>query len=338
MTMLRVVAVAAAAAMTTVLGVAPAEAVPGWHATLLPLPEGHPNATGYLTGTDGKGGYAGAFAIGDTMQVVTWKDGKPTIRGLPAGFTSANVFDQNNSGVVLLNAWDVRTGESRIFTLDDRGFHQVPLPMGYSAGSSQAINDRGDILGFVWSETSTRSETVVWPVLGVGPMIVPLAEGESAKDLDDDGAVLVNAGGSSYLWRNGEVRKLEVPSGHARVYGQAVRKGAVAGFATPRGLEERKGFVWAAPGTPQELPEAAVGEWINASGLIGGRLPLPQTSDGPPAAWQGTKFLGKLPLPDGFARAKVNAVGDDGAIVGVVTNGWPDDGGSPVVWRQVGIG
>lgn len=55
-----------------------------------------------MFGTDGKGGYAGELAIDDHIQVVTWRDGKVSVRGVPSGYQDAHVIDQSGAGTVLL--------------------------------------------------------------------------------------------------------------------------------------------------------------------------------------------------------------------------------------------
>ena len=73
----------ALAVLGTVITGAPAAAAPaGWQLTLLPMPAGHEDSSGYFTGTDGRGGYSGFIQVKDGAQVVTWTDGRPTLRGL----------------------------------------------------------------------------------------------------------------------------------------------------------------------------------------------------------------------------------------------------------------
>jgi hypothetical protein len=327
--------VAVAVMTTTTLGAAPAGAVPGWQATLLPLPVGHPEASGFLTGTDGKGGYSGNFYIDEGMQVITWRDGKPSLRGTPAGYDWPSVDDQNSAGTVLVTATDTTTGGYGMFTLDDGGYRPVAPPIGYTSAGAVAINSRGDILGTAWKDDSTKFVTVLWPVLGVGPMVIPDETGEYPVDLDDDGTILFTSDGHASVWRNGQADKLAIPAGFDAISGSKIRNGAIVGYARGSAVA---GILWSTPGDPKPLEASGSAQAINASGLIAGELPPDLGSAyGPPAAWHNTTFLGKLPMPDGFERGHVYAVGDDGAITGFVSNRPLDEGGAPVVWHHVGI-
>jgi hypothetical protein len=337
-TMLRSGALVAAVVLTTVLGAVPAGAEPGWHATLLPLPDGAPDASGFLTGTDGKGRYSGHFYIGDGMQVITWDRGEPTLRGAPPGHSWPSAVEQNSVGTVLVGALDDETGASAIFTLDDQGYRQVEPPAGYTSASAVAINDRGDIVGTAWTDDSTKQVTVLWPVLGVGPVVIPSGVDVYPTDLDDDGTILFSSPGRGYLWRQGQVEDLAVPDGFDAIYASAIRNGAVVGYATSR-TADVTGFLWSTPQAPKQLDGSGGAHAINKSGLIAGKLPPDLGSAyGPPAVWRQTAFLGKFPMPDGYARGLTYAVGDDGAIVGFASNRPLDEGGAPVVWSQWDIG
>ncbi|MEC3982751.1 hypothetical protein [Amycolatopsis sp. H20-H5] len=330
-TRVRAGALITAVAAATTLSTLPAEAAaaPAWAATLLPLPAGYPNASGFLTGTDGHGGYAGEFLIGDTSQVVTWTGGKPTVRGVPAGFEFASVRDENSSGVVLGYAIDYDTGHSQTFTLDGNGFHVLPVPAGYDSAYGVAINNRGDVLAQLVTDDPAKSATALWPALGNGPVVIPNAHrSEVAADLDEDGTILLNYDDhGAFLWKDGVSRDLTVPAGDQYLYASAIKNGSVVGSGAT-------GLLWRTPDDPEALPDSDSARAVNASGLIVGRQPQPSTPYGPVAAWQGTTALGRLPMPEGYAKGSGYAVGDDGTIVGVTSNGPLDEGGVPVVWRS----
>ncbi|MFD8494365.1 hypothetical protein [Amycolatopsis sp. NPDC059657] len=326
-TMVRAGSVLAAVAAGVAAGVMPAGATTeaSWYPVLLQLPDGYPNATGYLTGTDGKGGYAGEFAIGDTSQVVTWTNGRPTVRGVPDGYEFASVADENGSGVVLGNAIDYDTGLSRGFTLDSHGFHLLPPPSGLSGSvDAVSINDRGDVVGAIGDQTNRQ--TVLWPALGSGPVVIPNKPDVYPRDLDQDGTILFNSDSGPFLWRSGVTTKLAKPGDYT--YVSSIRNGSVVGRAGDHG------YLWQTPGTPVELPGGSEAHEIGKSGLISGRLPIPNAPYGPLAIWQGTNPLGKLPLPTGFKGGSAYAIGDDDVIAGIVSNGPLDEGGVPVVWQR----
>ncbi|QYN25084.1 hypothetical protein [Amycolatopsis sp. DSM 110486] len=328
---LRALAVAAAAVVVTGLGAVPASAET-WHATLLPLPKGHEDATGFLMGTDGHGGFAGEFAIDGTSQVVTWTNGQPTVRGLPAGYEFARVVDENSSGVVLGDAVDYDTGLSRGFLLDGNGFHLLPEAPGYVGSQATALNDRGDVLALLFADDPAKDAVALWPVLGQGLVIVPhTGEWADARDLDEDGTVLF----SDHLWKNGGSTPLTLPAGYSSAFALAIRDGVVVGFANPDGPPPSQAFRWTAPDRPEPLPQGDQARFVNSTGLSAGQLPnLTTPNAGAPFAWQDTTPLGKLPLPDGYRSGDVHSVGDDDTIGGIVSNGPLDEGGAPVIWER----
>lgn len=327
--MLRAGTVLAALAAGVAASVLPAGATTeaSWYPVRLQLPDGYPDATGYLTGTDGKGGYAGEFFIDGTSRVVTWTNGRPTVRGLPGGYEFAGVSDENRSGTVLGNASDYDTGTVRGYALDSRGFRMLTTPDGLTGPvEAVAINDRGDVLGV--NRDQGKQSTVLYPALGARPVVIPNGPAEYPADLDEDGTILFNTEGGAFLWRAGVTEKLTAPSGWA--YASSIRNGSVVGGVGGEGL------LWRTPGNPEKLPDSAGAHAINKSGLIVGRMPIPNSPHGPLTTWQGTSPAGKLPMPSGFKAGNAYAIGDDGVIAGIATNGPVDDGGVPVVWQRTG--
>ncbi|WP_326568321.1 hypothetical protein VSH64_42235 [Amycolatopsis rhabdoformis] len=329
---LKALAVAAVALVGTGLGAVPAHAESTWHATLLPLPAGGGEDTyGFLVGTDGHGGYAGEYLVGDTSQVVTWTDGRPTVRGVPAGYEWAGVTDENSSGTVLGNAVDYDTGLSRGFLLDGNGFHLLPVAPGYVSTDAVALNDRGDVLTYLVSSDQNKTVGALWPAFGSGPATIPTT-GEWARvvDVDQDGTVLTG----DALWRNGVLTPLKAPAGLTSPSGDAIRNGVVVGSCLTA-TSPNKAVRWATPDRPEVLPDGDEATDLNGAGLIGGQLPnqaIPNA--GAPYLWQDSTPIGKLPLPDGFDRGDVKAIGDDGTVVGVVSSRSLDEGGAPVIWQR----
>ncbi|MEV4600078.1 hypothetical protein AB0K15_22085 [Amycolatopsis sp. NPDC049253] len=328
---LKALAVAAAAVVVTGLGAVPASA-DTWHATLLPLPEGHEDATGFLTGTDGHGGFAGEFAIDGTSQVVTWTNGQPTVRGLPAGYEFASVRDENSSGVVLGDAVDYDTGLTRGFVLDGNGFHLLPTVPGYVSTQVTALNNRGDVLARLFAGDPAKDAVALWPAFGQGPIIVGhTGDWPNEVDLDEDGTVLF----TDHLWRDGTVLPLAVPDGYSSVFGSAIRDGVVVGSGISESATPNQALRWTSPGHPEALPDGDEATDLNGSGLIGGQLPNREIPNaGAPFVWQGTSPVGKLPLPDGYGSGNIHAVGEDGTVVGIVSNRPLDEGGAPVIWAR----
>src|SRR5690349_15942200 len=192
---LRAGVLATVAIAVSALGVPAAQAQaapPSWQPALLPLPAGaDPAGRGFLTGSNGRGEYTGSFVVGDKLQVVSWRGGKPVLRGTPDGYEWAQARDENAAGTVVGTATDYDTTETRAFVLDAKGFHLRDTPAGYRETQTTAINSRGDVLGQVFNEDPAKDGAIVWPAGGGAPVIIPVThEYEFPMDIDDDGTVL----------------------------------------------------------------------------------------------------------------------------------------------------
>lgn len=293
---------------------------------------GHEDATGFVMGTDGHGGYTGDLGIDGTSQVVTWTNGRPTVRGVPAGYEFASVRDENGSGVVLGDASDYDTGRTRGFLLDDNGFHLVPDVAGYVGSTVLALNDRGDVLVNLVADDPAKGAVGLWPAVGQGLVVVPhTGDWPDAMHLDNDGTVLFR----DHLWQDGVTTPFKLPAGYSTAFGLALRNGVVVGFANPDGPPPSQAFRWVTPDRPEPLPLGDQAMFVNSTGLSAGQLPNPTTPNaGAPFAWQDTTPIGRLLLPDGYRDGDVQAVGEDGTITGIVSNGPLDEGGAPVIWQR----
>lgn len=298
------------AALAVVLGLgiggtASGASDPGWRLTLLPLPAGHEDATGYITGTDGHGGYSGYLRIDGGTQVVTWSSGQPAVRGTPPGTEFAETRDQNRAGTIIGNAVDHETGAVAPFTLAAPGFRLL-APSGFTT----AINERGDIVGGI------ADDVVLWPA-GGEPVVVRVdLPSARAVDIDDDGTVLLASETGNHLWRDGVLTSLADPSAHA----MAIRNGRVVGT----------GLLWHEPNAPTPLRNASIASEINGTGLIVGREQAASVN-GPLAVWRGQAPIERLPVPNGWLGT-AGALADDGTIAGWVSMGNPSEGGRPAVW------
>lgn len=298
------------AALAVVLGLgiggtASGASDPGWRLTMLPLPAGHEDATGYVTGTDGHGGYSGYLRIGAGTQVVTWSSGRPAVRGTPPGTEFAETRDQNRAGTIIGNAIDHETGAIVPFTLAAPGFRLLAR-----SGFTTAINERGDIVGGI------ANDVVLWPA-GGEPVVVQVdLPSARAIDIDDDGTVLLASETGNYLWREGVLTRLADPS----AYAMAIRNGWIVGT----------GLLWREPNAPTPLRDASIASEINGTGLIVGREQATSVN-GPLAVWRGSAPLERLPVPNGWLGT-AGALADDGSIAGWVSMGNPSEGGRPAVW------
>ncbi|SMC94091.1 hypothetical protein SAMN05661093_03044 [Kibdelosporangium aridum] len=304
---------------------------PQWQVHLLPLPDGHPDATGYVTGTDGRGTYSGTLAIGDRVEVVKWTRDTVTVVGAPAGTEFPSVSDHNRAGTIVGAAHDRETGSLVPFVLNGTAFRLLPTPAGHSGSSAEAINDRGDVLGAATGPDG-QSKTVLWRADSLEhPELLDVPGW--GTDIDEDGTILLNTmDGPPRLFRNGKLVDLVVPAGYRYPHASEIKNGVVVGSIASTTRPGAGGFLWRTPDNPQPLQGSDTASHMNKFGLIVGREPIPLSPHGPLAVWWGTHFAGRLPMPADHKGA-AGAVGDDGAIVGWVSTHPLDEGGRPAVWR-----
>jgi hypothetical protein len=310
----------------------PAEAVTSrlpWQPTVLPLPPG--SSGGFLTGSDGKGEYTGTFRVNDVTQVVSWRGGQPVVRGLPSGYERADANDESPSGLVAGTAHDYETRISRPFVLDATGFHLKDVPAGYDYVFGLAINPTGDLLGQAYRFDNGPGAVVLWRAGGSAPVVIPVsADISSARDLDDDGTILVNSGNGSGLWKDGVFRRLS-PSPSFQATALAIRKGVVVGVRTWGGEQAAR---WTTPDTTVGLEGGGRALSVNSGGLTAGLVPNPSgpVIVGNGAVWRGTT-PGAVRGPSGYSVFETDVAADDGSLAGFATNGSRDAGGVPVIWR-----
>ncbi len=305
----------------------------GWRPTVLPLPPG--GSSGFLTGSDGKGEYTGTFTINGRQSVVSWRNGQPVLRGVPSGYEAALAEDENPAGVIVGTAHDYDSMISRAYTLDANGFHVKDVPAGYDYVYGVAINTRGDALGraMKFNGGTGSGAAVLWRAEGGAPVIVPSTpDTDYARDLDEDGTILFESGGSSTLWKDGAVRRLSTGSA-SQGWGYAIRNGVVVGTRIYGGVEQA--VRWASPGAePVGLAGGARALSVNQVGLTAGLVPNPPGPSivGNAIAWR-TTTPGEVRAPSGYSTFEASIAADDGSLAGFATNDWRDYGGAPVVWR-----
>jgi hypothetical protein len=325
----RVVAPVVAALSVAVLA-QPADAAIriAWRPTVLPLP---PGATaGFLTGSDGKGEYTGTFRLNDVTQVVSWRNGQPIVRGVPSGYERVDANDENSSSVVVGTIHDYESMTSWTYTLDASGYHIKDNPAGYKSVTGVAINTRGDVLGEAYRSGGTGA-IVLWRAGGSAPVVIPeTSDISSARDLDDDGTILVDSGTGSALWKDGVLRKLS-PNPAGQAYGSAIRNGIVVGWRLWGGGQAAR---WSTPDSTVGLEGGGIALSVNKAGLTAGLVPTPTgpTIYGNGAVWRGTT-PGEVRGPSGYAVFETQVAADDGTLAGFATNGSEGAGGVPVIWR-----
>ncbi|MEU4251875.1 hypothetical protein AB0F15_31105 [Amycolatopsis sp. NPDC026612] len=334
---MRRAAVLAAAAACAVTLAQPAEAAeaPGlghWEAELLAMPDGFADAFAHVQGNDSHGGYAGDLWLDGISHIVTWSQGRPTVHPQPDGYEAADVVDENSAGTIL---GDAKGGFwSQPLVLDHGRYERLLVPGDWASLRAVALNERGDVLANA-QPNSGDGVAVLWPAGDrAHPVVITGPPYLSAVDIDDDGTVLMNASGKSYTWRDGVLQQLTAPQGAAYVHAAAIRKGQITGNFFGSDMLVNHGVRWRSPAQPEVLPSSSTTFGLNRFGLIVGDGPRPDPTGplGPLSAWLAGRALGPLPLA-GYTEGHAKAVGDDGTIAGVVSDGALSDAGRPVVWR-----
>jgi hypothetical protein len=305
-------------------GADPAPAACTWRAEPVPVPPFAEPSSYYVDATDGEGNFAGRTYVDQSaFGVVLWEHGEPRQLDLPAGFDSAVPAGQTRSGTVLVNAWSFRTtpATSQIFLYRNGTYEPLRLPAGYRDVTANAINDRGDVVAT--ASFPGGSVVILWSVLAAGPRVIapPELPYASAVDIDEDGTVLLSGGYSAYLWRSGTLTP-QPPSPGTPVLAREISGGTAVGAVLD--VAGPKAVLWSQD-TPHLLEGGGAAESVNRHGTIAGRV---GAWDGPPAVWQGTGLVTKLPLPEGASSASADLIGDDGTVFG---RGDGDTG--PVLWR-----
>jgi hypothetical protein len=266
--------------------------------------------------------------------VVSWRAGKPVVRGLPDGYEWSFVSDENTAGKVALDAADYDTNTIRSFILDQAGFHLLPKPDGSGDTEVNAINSRGDAVGQIFNADPAKDLNVVWPGSGAAPILFGKAHGtEIPVDIDEDGTVLLSTADGPFLWRDGGYRPVAAPAGYAYPYVAAIEHGVMVGRALRVSDSASQAFRWSPNGTAEPLPGGDYAAALNAAGLTVGTRPVTGSPVGKATVWRGNQPAGDLLQPAALTRFGSQTVGADGTIVGEAGNGPLDEGGVPVIWR-----
>jgi uncharacterized membrane protein len=314
-----------------------------WRTTFMPLPAG---ATwGSISATSGPGKYAGSITdTSDDMDYKhhagVWTNGSFTDLGeLPGLDYDTDVNAMNSSGTVVGAGWKI-VG----FDVDDPIIHswpfrsvgghleQLPIPAGAYNVTATAITANGDIWGSGHPAGGDKNHKVVylWPADQPGTVTTPASFplGSEVAGVDADGTVAFTVGaypddrvGLPYLWKNGVVTALPLPSGAKYASVSAISNGRLVGQSYTAGFEAA-GVLWET-GVAKVLPNARFTSDINSSGQILGQI-WPLTT----SLWQLTTFQGALPKGVGTAE-----LADDGSLLGSAPKAGTDYPLKPVVSR-----
>ncbi|NGO06121.1 hypothetical protein G5C60_00120 [Streptomyces sp. HC44] len=298
----------------------PAQAAPSaaaactYKPTLLPVSQGV--VSGHVFATAGTSTYAGRVDSGGSSvpsHAALWKNGVFTDLGtVPGAEDDVTINDVSTSGVVVgtgyhstgsTGGWP--TGEYYPFRSRDGRLEQLPVPAGAKNVVADAISPNGDIYGSGQDAANNR-KLFLWPAAQPGTVVTPtnFPAGSSVIDVDADGTLAINAGSRSYLWKDGSLKTLPLPTGATNSQIASISNGRAVGSAAASG--EPFGVLWDKNGLAAKLPNSYQAGAINSSGLIVGDSARPRGA----ALWQLTTAQGAAPGPN------VYTVNDAGTLAG----------------------
>ncbi|GGK76252.1 hypothetical protein Ppa06_39590 [Planomonospora parontospora subsp. parontospora] len=315
-----------------------------WRSSALSVPAGE---TGEVTATDGAGGFAGvARANGVTNHVVAWKDGKYTDYGRIESIYHSKVNDESRSGTVVGTAAFSAFGSSasRAFRSTGGRLEVLPIPSGYSMAGAVAVNDAGDVTGYVW-KSGANNTAVRWPADRPGTVVVlpgltPGYPYTRPIAVDEDGSMLVET--TQYdvaIWRDGVVTPLEIPPGVQYPQGVDLSNGRAVGYGTyadgtPVGLYwDQQGTGHVLPNSSHHISNGNPLFTINRDGLIIGRIDEAHGGDDSAGTGYGVWSQGAWVSTFGDLRTDFPVkLGDDGTVGGyrIAADGHPR---LPYAWR-----
>ncbi|GAA4023767.1 hypothetical protein GCM10022247_55230 [Allokutzneria multivorans] len=323
------VAITATTALFAVPGTAEAGAC-AWKPTALPLPAGAVQAE--ASAADGLGGYVGTAEFANNEQhVVRWTGSSITDYGRVPGSFPNGLYarDVNRAGVVVGSATQLVSWVA--FRSTGTTLAKLPLPAGAGSSRANAVNERGDAVGWAVLPDRTR-RALLWPADRPDTVVVldGLPTGfVEAVDIDDDGTVLVRSSddqfnSTSYKWRDGVATALRKPSGAKSTIATGIAAGRVSGTFVYQDDSRRAGL-WDAAGTPQALPQGNRAESLNRAGLVVGVI----DAGAVPILWRGTTVESVVRTAEQLYLGKA---GDDGTVAGYYSHS-PNNRHSPVVLR-----
>jgi probable HAF family extracellular repeat protein len=288
----------------------------------------------------GVGSPGAAQAVNEAGQIVgetgtrrpfLWSGGALT-ELLPPGMTGGVAYDINESGEVVVSAYNAST--VRGFLWSGGSFHELPPPAGYCCSQAYAINDAGEVAGHVTVAAGGGPHAAIWRAR-VPTDLQAASGGEGfAWDINNHGEVIgtfytdFNGSGSqgSFTWTQASGLQ---PLGGSLDGGEALGindNGQIVGWSPPEPGQPMVAYLWE-NGTKQFLGAlggpGSVAMAITEQGVVVGRADLPRTRRGWPMAafrWTGTGGMENLGKTASYDLAWAHDANDAGVVVGQMFN------------------
>jgi uncharacterized membrane protein len=244
----------------------------------------------------------------------------------PEGRSLAAAAVNNRGDVVLSPVLSLDAGGPLLRSASGR-FTPIELPGGPAivptslAERSRILTNDGRVLALTVTTVPTVSfHSYVWRN---GTVNTDLGQGTLGTQITESGIVigtLVGADGQRpFLWRDGVLRRLDVPGESAGVT-DVNEAGDVVGTGD-RADGVRRGILWWAGGPARELPTLgganSVATAVDARGRVAGRAEDAQ-GRAHPVLWVGGRVV-DLGLPQGATQGEAQQITPDGSVYGTVT-------------------
>jgi probable HAF family extracellular repeat protein len=259
---------------------------------------------------------------------------------LPPGMTGGVAYDINESGEIVVSAYNAST--VRGFLWSGGSYYELPPPAGYCCSQAYAINDAGDVAGHV-NVAGGGAHAAIWRARVPTDLQVTSGGEGYAWDINNQGEVIgtfytSQGSGSQGSFRWTQASGLQLLGGSLDG-GEALGindNGQIVGWSPPAPGEPLIAYLWH-NGTKQFLGAlggpSSVAMAITEEGVIVGRADLPRARGGFPSAafrWTAPGSMENLGKTGSFDIAWAYDANDAGVVVGQM---WNSRGGSQQATR-----
>jgi uncharacterized membrane protein len=181
----------------------------------------------WATGINEWSDVSGYYSNLDETRAFVWRNGRFTPLAAVPGEVSLDAADLNNRREVLVNSFDPGV---RFQTFV---WHRGTVTLVENPPGAQwlRINDAGAVLGTAGSGTTFP---VIWQDGAITSITLPGDARGFARDINDDGAVLIDASSASagrtttYVWRRGELEELPTLEGYPSTLSHGINNAGTA--------------------------------------------------------------------------------------------------------------
>jgi probable HAF family extracellular repeat protein len=293
---------------------------------------------------------------GPRERAISWKNGVFTDLGTLGGNFS-EAYQTNNAGVIVGASQDA-AGRYSPAVWENGSIRSLPrlLPDYYvfAGGGAQAINERGDIVGYDYGYGGIHA--ALWPATGgvVDLGLLPGTDFSYAGGINRDGTVMGRSIsystfiGRPTVWSGGAMAEIVLPPGGRAVNNMATGQmfndagdflaviTATDPFYFGRAIAFRKGAFETLAMLPNAFQELSEPYGLNEAGDIVGMAYGPSNFN--PVLWSHDGTLTDLGQPSGMRGGDAHGINNRGLIVGQAHGEWTPGtfNSGAVLWRVAG--